>query len=320
MEKFPFIQGEGTPATSLLPETKGEKFATLGKDSYYNEKGFFRIDYNASWLLKKMDIIYPPFNGDAPYVVLHINDFKNDIAYAWENPTTVNDCEKILQENWAKYHPNDSPLELVPFEVTYTGPYRRYDPKTKEYSGEPWEMHDAHFSASFNKLYRGIPLIAFPEQSYGKYCEVFTHEKNGSPYISASYQGQRQIGIEPSTMALYATFKETKLLKEDMKLCSFEKALQAYEKLIEEGKLRGVSSLRLGYVIWYTDNTFETANFYPTWVLEGDLYRKASDASYENFQASPNFGFIYVNAQTGELIDPWNESKSRTYDAPKVID
>lgn len=319
VEKFPFIEGTHMPISSELPETFGEDYANMETELVFNHARFFRVDVNSTWVAKPKSYPDPGFTGDTPTITMHINQLDPNTPYAWNNPATIAQGEALLKDVWARYFPNEAPLELIPDYIEAYGPYRRIDKATGEYYGEPWAEFEPPLIANYNQLIHGIPLIAYVNKSYTKFGEVFPRESFGGLSLTAIMQNQKYLDLEPFTSAQYNAFKETSVLKEDLKLCSFEKALIPFEKLIESGKLRSVASLRLAYIAWFNSKDFTTISLYPTWVLEGDLYPNASDASFSGDAESPNFGLIFVNAQTGELISPWNDSPNRSYDAPKLI-
>ena len=121
---------------------------------------------------------------------------------------------------------------------------------------------------------------------------------------------------------LFRSVQETEVIAQDVPLCSFQQVKNTYEKLIEEGKLRSISSLRLGYIIWQNEGTY-AYTLMPTWVAEGELFPNAtaetSGIKVQYDTISANWGYIMVNAQTGELIDPWKKGKNRSFDCPDLL-
>ena len=107
-----------------------------------------------------------------------------------------------------------------------------------------------------------------------------------------------------------------------MPLCSFEEVKETYLDLIRAGRLRSIANLRLGYAVWLNE-TGSAFTLLPTWVAEGELYPDAEtpDASVQKqYDAvSSYWGPILVNAQTAELIDPYNAASSRSFDKPGLL-
>ena len=135
-------------------------------------------------------------------------------------------------------------------------------------------------------------------------------------------QGMRDIGREELYRSLQLKLiSVTDLIAEDVPFCSLDAVIQSAEQLINAGQLRTVDSLRLGYVVW-----LDQTNVYklmPTWVIEGELFANAM-AGYRTAMTiltdTPSeYANVYINAQTGELIDPWKSNKNRAYDAPNLI-
>ena len=97
---------------------------------------------------------------------------------------------------------------------------------------------------------------------------------------------------------------------------------ETYLNLIRAGRLRKIANLRLGYAVWLNE-TGSAFTLLPTWVAEGDLYPDAETPDEPNEKqydaVSSYWGSILINAQTGELIDPYNAASDRSFDKPDLI-
>ena len=92
------------------------------------------------------------------------------------------------------------------------------------------------------------------------------------------------------------------------------RVIAAYEELIAQGKLRSVDSLRLGYAAW--DGKDGGYVLTPVWVLEGEIFASAT-ADYkvrptQNSDKPLEYGYVLVDARTGELIDPFDTGADRS--------
>lgn len=134
------------------------------------------------------------------------------------------------------------------------------------------------------------------------------------------------------------TWRRKAVIHEDIPLCSFEQVKENVQALIEKGKIQQIHALYLGYVIWldpeyeYMKNPDKKMDegyqqpclMVPTWFVECE-YDSGRDYSHargesEVYDYRKSFGhrFLMVNAQTGEVYDPNDESKDRMV-APDII-
>lgn len=117
---------------------------------------------------------------------------------------------------------------------------------------------------------------------------------------------------------LGSTVKETAVLAEDIPLCSFDKVKAAVEQQIEAGHIRAVYGVDLGYALYNESGVtrepgwewMQTAEFYavPAWrvlcLYTGDANKTLPESAYANPGTSLYYESLYINAQTGELLDP----------------
>lgn len=116
------------------------------------------------------------------------------------------------------------------------------------------------------------------------------------------------------------TVKETAVLAADIPLCGFDKVKATVEKEIEAGHIRAVYGVDLGYALYNEpgvtrkiDGTFDwmqSAEFYavPAWrvlcLYTGDAGKTLKESTYANPGTSQYYEELYINAQTGALLDP----------------
>ncbi len=116
-----------------------------------------------------------------------------------------------------------------------------------------------------------------------------------------------------------ATVRETAEVAADVPLCSFDLVRQAIEQEITAGHIRAVYAVDLGYALYNVPGAplhepgsdyWDTAEFYcaPTWqvvCLYTNQSKKELKASvYDNPAVSMYYKTLYINAQTGKMIDP----------------
>lgn len=129
-----------------------------------------------------------------------------------------------------------------------------------------------------------------------------------------------------------STVRERNILADDVPLCAFDTVLAAIETEIEAGHIHAVYSLDLGYALYNVPNTsrkpgwgwIETAEFYaaPAWrcvcLYTKDAKKELPGDAYDDPYTSLYYKELYINAQTGELLDP-NDNRKGCGDYPGVI-
>ena len=140
---------------------------------------------------------------------------------------------------------------------------------------------------------------------------------------------QRIRGIETNTLEymdetsfiLDTTWmREEKRIQEDVPLATLDEVIQALEKKIEEGYIRDIYALRLGYVCYLDDTSPDIYALYPAWVCdciyansprEQIMENIVTDAFRENFR----YEQIIVDAQTCDIQAGWIDRDEGLYHA-----
>ena len=149
---------------------------------------------------------------------------------------------------------------------------------------------------------RGIPILT----NVGKECNLARPFYELCVISKDSYQFRCQL------------YDEIAMLTDDVPLLSFDEIKPTFEKILNEGFLKDVYFLRLGYIAVYEEgkNENEIYRLLPCWVLTGEYYESAKDeAWWQEWQSTKeaeitpimNRGAtkdIIVNAQTGKIISP----------------
>ena len=94
---------------------------------------------------------------------------------------------------------------------------------------------------------------------------------------------------------------------------------------IQKGHIRNVYALRLGYGCYITNESPETYVLYPTWICDcdyiGDPKEKINVSAYnieKDFNKKYTFKTLVINAQTGEMDDPYLSKKEQIF-CPTII-
>lgn len=247
-----------------------------------------------------------------------------DTAYALNNPATLKDAQVFLMTVTGAYFPDLKP-DFTTGTLSAGVDARVVDLEKGMVLGKTWDGFTGGLNVRFYQVLSGIPILSTVEMAY-KEPSPGGDNPRFQPLLGARVSlrniapGDVRRHLERAVLSLV---KEGATLTADAPLCSLEKAKKSYEALIAQGRLRRVDSLRLGYVGWYDKKAPEALTLLPCWVLEGLLYPDAKATGIledtPDNQQDDETTFILVNAQTGQLIDPWRTDKNRSYDAPKII-
>ena len=181
---------------------------------------------------------------------------------------------------------------------------------------------------TFELIEPGMFLAHFWQEMYG--FPILAHissafEKSDWPYYTPQAVMTMR-GLNEYSIVLDMVKEEEKLV-DDIPLCSFEKIQSAIESKIIQGHIRKVFDVRLGYVMFNDPECPEDiesvydATYYlvPMWTV-GCIYldkpkkeyvvrEKQDDELYVNEKNSIEYRTLFINAQTGELIDYYDKSK-----------
>ena len=142
----------------------------------------------------------------------------------------------------------------------------------------------------------------------------FSFQRN----INAPFDSPR-LGIwirdqEKYTCAV-ADFDVQEILAEDIPLCAVDKVIEGARKMIEDGHICQVLSLRFGYVV-YTDPDYQRKRgvtaydmpagyLVPSWILECYML---NNPKVDKLSEYAGITTLVINAQTGEMLDWFDRS------------
>ena len=129
-------------------------------------------------------------------------------------------------------------------------------------------------------------------------------------------------------------FKKKEVVFENVPLCGFDKVYEIVEKYVDEGKIKRVYNISLGYIIYldkkeeYSDKKEKNGKqrdyadylLIPTWIIGCSYSENGSNDdqtdmnSYDGSeQQDLNYQKIFIDAQTGKLHDPKEVGSERYY-------
>ena len=127
--------------------------------------------------------------------------------------------------------------------------------------------------------------------------------------------------MDGASFMLNATWmREEKRIQEDVPLATLDEVMRALEKKIEEGYIRDIYALRLGYVCYPDDISPDIYVLYPAWFCdciyansprEQIMKNIVTDAFRENFR----YEQIVVDAQTCDIQAGWIDRDEGLYHA-----
>ena len=178
----------------------------------------------------------------------------------------------------------------------------------------------------------GIPIITSANSGYietGKNRDAFDALYFSCPWIDTSYYSDDYMNVSFSNV-----FKVKKVISKNVELCGFDLIYNALENYTDEGKIKKIYSINLGYVIYldkneeYSDKKEKNGKqrdysdylLVPTWVVmcsysENDSNNDKANISSENDceRQDLNYQNIFIDAQTGKLHDPKEVGSERYY-------
>ena len=178
----------------------------------------------------------------------------------------------------------------------------------------------------------GIPIITSANSGYietGKNRDAFDALYFSCPWIDTSYYSDDYMNVSFSNV-----FKVKKVISKNVELCGFDLIYNVLENYINEGKIKKIYSINLGYVIYldkneeYSDKKEKNGKqrdysdylLVPTWVVmcsysENDSNNDKANISSENDCERQDLYYqkIFIDAQTGKLHDPKEVGSERYY-------
>ena len=248
------------------------------------------------------------------------NEMNPETLFAEENEqpmSTANDVLAVLLQN---YYGNENADYDVDY-VEVRGRARKRAGRTKNDLGAyKKDYPKGTYYISFRQKIGGLPVYMEIGQ------KMLTTDKTHVTQ-EVALKCQRIRGIETNTLEymdetsfiLDTTWmREEKRIQEDVPLATLEDVMRALEKRIEEGYIRDIYALRLGYVCYPDDTSPDIYALYPAWICdciyansprEQIMENIVTDAFRENFR----YEQILVDAQTCDIQEGWIDRDEGLY-------
>ena len=280
--------------------------------AYYNSPSNLRthkVKYDSK--------VYYPYEVDA------------DKIYAEDNPQSAAAAKAYLERVLGYFYPeSDNSIALRYLEVRSRGHKVKGldDYKLGDYV-KNYPM--GTYALSFCQTIQGIPVyhdVGWRLDTTGNAPHELINDawKKTEPIMGISDNRFEFMGDDSFEM-LVRWVKEAGIIKEDVPLAPLSSIISSIEDEIQKGHIRKVYALRLGYGCYITEESPETYVLYPTWICECDYM---DDPKWEidewaynlekGFNKKYSFKTLVINAQTGEMDDPYLSKKEQIF-CPTII-
>ncbi len=252
----------------------------------------------------------------------YLNEVNPEMLFAEENDQPLSAANDVLAVLLQNYYGNENADYDVDY-VEVRGRARKRAGRTKNDLGAyKKDYPKGTYYISFRQKIGGLPVYMEIGQ------KMLTTDKTHVTQETA-LKCSRIRGIETNTLEymdetsfiLDTTWmREEKQIWEDVPLVTLDEVMQALEKKIEEGYIRDIYVLRLGYVCYLDDTSPDIYALYPAWVCdciyansprEQIMENIVTDAFRENFR----YEQIIVDAQTCDIQAGWIDRDEGLYHA-----
>ena len=261
--------------------------------------------------------VYYPYEVDA------------DKIYAEDNPQSAAEAKAYLERVLGYFYPkSENSVALRHLEVRSRGHKVKGldDYKLGDYV-KNYPM--GTYALNFCQTIQGIPVyhdVGWRLDTTGNAPHELINDawKKTEPIMGISDNRFEFMGDDSFEM-LVRWVKEAGIIKEDVPLAPLSSIISSIEDEIQKGHIRKVYALRLGYGCYITEESPETYVLYPTWICECDY---VDDPKWEidewaynlekGFNKKYSFKTLVINAQTGEMDDPYLSKKEQIF-CPTII-
>ena len=248
------------------------------------------------------------------------NEMNPETLFAEENDQPLSAADDVLAVLLQNYYGRENADYGVDY-VEVRGKARKRVGRTKNDLGAyKKDYPKATYYISFRQKLEGIPI----------YLEI-GHKMltTNQTYVTqeVALKCQRIRGIETNTLEymdetsfiLDTTWmREEKRIQEDVPLATLEDVMRALEKRIEEGYIRDIDALRLGYVCYLDDTSPDIYALYPAWICDCIYANSPREQIEKNivtdaFRENYRYEQILVDAQTCDIQEGWIDRDEGLY-------
>ena len=238
------------------------------------------------------------------------------VTYAENNEMSLEEAEKYLEEI-VEYFIKDEYNGIDIDYIKIAGRGRKTKSYTDEELGEYVDYYPkgSYFFNYYQVLHK-IPIMMTiiatlnNKQENKIYGDLFEYR--------GTTGGICQIMDRNAFWLTVRWMKVEKVHNEKVKLLPIENVISALEKEIEDGHIRNVYSLKLGYIIYLNEESPKTYTLYPMWVLDCDYVENKNKEIKVNPYSDDirdcfSFERICINPETAEMMDFLNPKTQMLY-------
>ena len=301
-----------TDVTGEIKAASFEQDKTVLFLAYYNSPSNLRthkVKYDSK--------VYYPYEVDA------------DKIYAENNTQSAAAAKAYLERVLGYFYPeSDNSIALRYLEVRSRGhKVKGLDDYNLGDYAKDYPM--GTYALNFCQTIQGIPVyhdVGWRLDTTGNAPHELINDawKKTEPIMGISDNRFEFMGDDSFEM-LVRWVKEVGVIEEDVPLAPLSNIISSVEDEIQKGRIRKVYALRLGYGCYITEESPETYVLYPTWICECDYM---DDPKWEidewaynlekGFNKKYTFKTFVINAQTGEMDDPYLSKKEQIF-CPSII-
>ena len=248
------------------------------------------------------------------------NEMNPETLFAEENEqpmSTANDALAVLLQNYYGKENADYDVDYV--EVR--GKARKRVGRTKNDLGAyKKDYPNGTYYISFRQKLEGIPIYLEIGHKMLTTNQTYVTQETALKCSRISWININGLEyMDEGSFMLNATWmREEKQIWEDVPLATLDEVMWALEKRIEEGYIRDIDALRLGYVCYLDDTSPDTYTLYPAWVCDCIYANSPREQIEENdvtdaFRENYRYEQILVDAQTCDIQEGWIDRDEGLY-------
>ena len=250
------------------------------------------------------------------------DEMNPETLFAEENEqpmSTANDALAVLLQNYYGKENADYDVDYV--EVR--GKARKRVGRTKNDLGAyKKDYPNGTYYISFRQKLEGIPIYLEIGHKMLTTNQTYVTQETALKCSRISWININGLEyMDEGSFMLNATWmREEKQIWEDVPLATFDEVMWALEKRIEEGYIRDIDALRLGYVCYLDDTSPDTYTLYPAWVCDCIYANSPREQIEKNivtdaFRENYRYEQILVDAQTCDIQAGWIDRDEGLYHA-----
>lgn len=239
--------------------------------------------------------------------IVALSSLSDNKDYAEENSLLYGEAKEIFADKLEEYGYGHLEFDIdMPHDMRWTPGYGLVVGRLVDSSnGNAYGEKGYYWLAAMQKLH-DIPIWTDIRWTFKKIRNEAMPDLGRADIALDSIDGGYSLCVK--------AVEEVETLAVDVPLCPFDRVIETFEEEIYSGRIRDADQLVFAYV-YFRDSSKELVCF-PCWILRCQYVNdpKKEPATIGEglaWQDTSNSISLVVNAQTGELIDPYATNKER---------